>query len=54
MTLQLIGVKNITGEAAVDQFGAALFEREATKPQSERIAHKLFEIMRRLLVLKTD
>lgn len=54
VTLQLIGVKNITGEAAVDQFGAALFEREATKPQSERIAHKLFEIMRRLLVLKTD
>lgn len=50
MGLQLIGVKNMSGRQALDQYGAALFARESTKPRQDRIPEKLFEIERRLLL----
>lgn len=52
LTLQLIGVKNMTGETAVNQYGSALFEKETEKDRNGRIPHKIFEIERRLLVKK--
>jgi 2-methylfumaryl-CoA hydratase len=50
MTLQLIGVKNVTGPGALDQYGASLFQKESTKSRQDRIPEKLFEIERRLLL----
>ena len=52
LTLQLIGVKNMTGTTAVNQYGADLFEKETGKDRNGRIPHKIFEIERRLLVKK--
>jgi 2-methylfumaryl-CoA hydratase len=54
VALQLIGVKNVTGSAALDQNGSALFLKESTKARAERIPEKLFEIERRLLIRKRD
>ncbi len=52
ITMQLIGVKNITPAAAVEKHGRHLFQKEITKLRTERIPEKLFEIERRLLVKK--
>lgn len=52
LTVQLIGVKNMTGETAVTQYGTTLFEKETGKDRNGRIPHKIFEIERRLLVKK--
>ncbi len=50
LTLQLIGVKNISSVEAVDRYGSSLFQKESNKPRDGRIPEKLFEIERRLLV----
>lgn len=52
VTLQLIGVKNISAAAALQQYGADLFIKEDAKRDmgKEKIADKIFEIERRLLV----
>jgi len=52
VSFQLIGVKGITATAAVDKYGADLFEKENSKKKAgkEKISEKIFEIERRLLV----
>ncbi len=52
VTLQLIGVKNISAAAALDTYGAELFIKEDTKRKlgKEKIGDKIFEIERRLLI----
>jgi 2-methylfumaryl-CoA hydratase len=52
VTLQLIGVKGVAARAAVDTYGADLFVKENDKKDKgkEKIAAKIFEIERRLLV----
>jgi len=52
VTLQLIGVKNITAAAALQQYGAELFLKEDAKRDAgkDKIADKIFEIERRLLI----
>ena len=52
VTLQLVGVKNISGEEALARYGAALFQKELDKARDERLPEKVFEIERRLLVKK--
>ena len=52
LTLQLIGVKNISAREALDTHGADLFIKEDRKRDlgKDKIADKIFEIERRLLV----
>jgi 2-methylfumaryl-CoA hydratase len=52
MTLQLIGVKNLSAAKALNQYGADLFIKENDKKDlgKEKIDAKIFEIERRLLV----
>ena len=52
VTLQLIGVKNVSAAQALDQFGAELFVKETLKKDRglEKIPAKIFEIERRLLI----
>jgi len=52
VTLQLIGLKNITAPAALDRYGADLFLKENDKRKlgKEKAPEKIFEIERRLLV----
>jgi 2-methylfumaryl-CoA hydratase len=52
VTFQLIGVKGITSQAAVETYGADLFVKENDKKErgKEKIAAKIFEIERRLLI----
>jgi len=52
VTMQLIGVKNITAAAALDKYGADLFIKEDAKRDlgKDKIADKIFEIERRLLI----
>ncbi len=52
ITMQLIGVKNISAAAALEQFGADLFIKEDSKRAlgKEKIPAKIFEIERRLLI----
>ena len=50
VTLQLIGVKNMSGKTALDNYGAALFHKETNKARDQRIADKVFEIERQFLV----
>lgn len=54
VTFQLIGVKNIRGGEAVEKYGADLFLKENTKKKAgkEKIADKIFEIERKLLIKK--
>ena len=52
LTLQLIGLKNISGAQALDRYGASLFHKESAKTRDARILEKIFEIERRLLVKK--
>lgn len=63
VTFQLIGVKNIRGNEALEKFGAALFTKEnekkdagghggatPTSPKGGKIPEKIFEIERRILI----
>lgn len=52
VTMQLIGVKNISAAAALEKHGADLFIKEDTKRGmgKEKITDKIFEIERRLLI----
>ena len=52
VTLQFIGVKNITATAALEKHGTDLFIKENSKKGlgKEKIADKIFEIERRLLI----
>jgi len=52
VTLQLVGVKNLTGRAALERHGADLFLKENDKRKlgKEKAPEKIFEIERRLLV----
>ena len=52
VTMQLIGVKNISAAAALEQHGADLFLKEDSKRAlgKEKITDKIFEIERRLLI----
>ena len=54
VTLQLIGVKNISAAEALEKYGAELFLKEDTKRAlgKEKIIDKIFEIERRLLVMR--
>ncbi|HVO30585.1 MAG TPA: MaoC family dehydratase [bacterium] len=48
VTMQLIGVKNITSAAALERYGADLFVKENGK--EKKIPEKIFEIERRVLL----
>jgi 2-methylfumaryl-CoA hydratase len=52
VTLQLIGVKNISAAEAVSTFGQELFLKEGAKKKlgKQKIDQKIFEIERRLLI----
>ena len=52
VTMQLIGVKNISAAAALEKHGAELFLKEDSKRAQgkEKITDKIFEIERRLLI----
>ncbi len=52
VSMQLMGVKNITAAAALEKYGADLFLKEDAKRDvgKEKIADKIFEIERRLLI----
>ncbi|MDG2047417.1 MAG: MaoC family dehydratase [Halioglobus sp.] len=54
VTLQLIGVKNISAAQALKKYGAELFSKEDTKRAlgKEKITDKIFEIERRLLITR--
>ena len=52
VTLQLIGVKNVSGSKALEKYGADLFVKENDKKNlgKEKISDKIFEIEQRFLV----
>lgn len=52
ITVQLIGVKNVSAAVALDRHGADLFIKEDTKRSLDldKIPDKIFEIERRLLI----
>ncbi len=52
VTMQLIGVKNSSAAAALEQYGADLFIKEDSKRElgKDKIPAKIFEIERRLLI----
>jgi 2-methylfumaryl-CoA hydratase len=52
VSMQLIGVKNISAATALEKYGADLFMKEDTKRDAgkDKIADKIFEIERRLLI----
>ena len=52
VTMQLIGVKNISAAAALEKHGAELFIKEDSKRGlgKDKITDKIFEIERRLLI----
>lgn len=54
VTFQLIGVKGIKGSDALEKYGADLFVKENDKKDlgKEKIAEKIFEIERKLLIKK--
>lgn len=54
VTFQLIGLKNIRPKEALKKYGADLFIKENGKKKAgkEKIADKIFEIERRLLIKK--
>ena len=56
LTLQLIGVKNVSGPKALDEFGADLFikENDKKKLEKEKISSKIFEIEQRFLVKRKN
>jgi 2-methylfumaryl-CoA hydratase len=54
VTFQLIGLKNIRPNGALEKFGADLFIKENNKKDlgKEKIPEKIFEIERRVLIKK--
>jgi 2-methylfumaryl-CoA hydratase len=52
VTLQLVGVKGVRAEEALDRFGADLFVKENDKKKlgKEKLAEKIFEVERRVLL----
>ena len=54
VTLQLVGVKNISAAEALEQHGADLFLKEDAKraARKDKITDKIFEIERRLLIMR--
>ena len=54
VSVQLIGVKNISAAAALEKYAAELFIKEDSKRDSgkEKITDKIFEIERRLLIMR--
>ena len=54
VSLQLIGVKNISAASALAKYGEDLFIKENDKKEmgKEKIDEKIFEIERRLLIRK--
>jgi 2-methylfumaryl-CoA hydratase len=54
VTFQLLGLKNLNGATALDHYGADLFVKENNKRKlgKDKIAEKVFEIERRLLIRK--
>ena len=52
LTLQLIGVKNVSGPQALEEHGADLFIKENDKKKlgKEKIPSKIFEIEQRFLI----
>lgn len=54
ITFQLIGLKNIRPKEAIEKYGADLFIKENNKKDmgKEKIADKIFEIERKLLIKK--
>ena len=52
ITFQLIGLKNIRPNVAIEKFGADLFIKENDKKKlgKEKIPEKIFEIERRVLI----
>jgi 2-methylfumaryl-CoA hydratase len=54
VTMQLVGVKNVSAAEALSRFGADLFFKENDKKKAgkEKIPEKVFEIERRLLIKK--
>ena len=54
VTVQFIGVKNITAAHALEKHGSDLFIKEGSKRKlgKEKIADKIFEIERQLLIKK--
>jgi len=54
VTMQFIGVKNITAAAALEKHGEDLFVKENSKKAlgKEKITDKIFEIERQLLIKK--
>lgn len=54
LTIQLIGLKNITADQAYSKFGHTLFLKENDKKKMglEKISEKIFEIERKILVRK--
>jgi 2-methylfumaryl-CoA hydratase len=52
LTLQLVGVKNVSAAAALEKYGADLFIKEDAKRDlgKDKISDKIFEIERRLLI----
>jgi 2-methylfumaryl-CoA hydratase len=54
VTFQLIGIKNIRPDKAIEKYGADLFIKENSKKDlgKEKIPEKIFEIERRVLVKK--
>jgi 2-methylfumaryl-CoA hydratase len=52
LTLQLIGVKNVSGPKALEEHGADLFVKENDKKKlgKEKISSKIFEIEQRFLI----
>mgnify|MGYP007087015583 FL=1 len=54
ITIQFIGVKNLTAAAALEKHGTDLFIKENNKKAlgKEKITDKIFEIERRLIIKK--
>lgn len=54
VTMQFIGIKNISAAEALDQYGSDLFIKENNKKKlgKDKIPEKIFEIERRLLIKK--
>lgn len=56
VNFQLVGIKNIRPDKALEMYGADLFEKENNKKKSgkEKIKEKVFEIESRFLIKKRD
>lgn len=53
VTMRLVGVKNVTSQAAFERYGEALFSDELSKEKDQKIKEKVFEITRTIYVRKS-